>query len=151
MKKKKAKALQKLAAILPVAYTYRGHTEAAKLWEWCQLKEQNGKDSNVPDLPELTDENRNQMFTVKSVAIEQINHYRRLKSAWASGGTKAVQDYLNWLTGHQIAWAKLETDLQVEQVKAEISQLGKVGAGSFWSSLLNFLYSFLAVFAGKKK
>lgn len=147
MKKSRSKALKKLAELLPDAYYNRDHTETGTLAEIYRFRDENNLSF---DLPTLTEENADQITSIKSPNLEKINHHKRLKKAYTEKGTEGVQQYLVWLDGHNKRFAKRYKDLNVERLPDGLLKIAKMKVGSFWKQIVAFLYAFAITFLQKK-
>lgn len=148
MNKQRSKALKQLAEMLPPAYITRPHTETGRLSELYRLKDEGHQFTN--ELPPLTEENADQMFSIKYEAMEVLNHHKRLKRVWKQKGTKGIQEYLVWLKNHNEQFAKRMKDMEIEQLDPKLFEIAKMKVGSFWKSLIAFLVSFALFFKTDK-
>lgn len=148
MKKSRSKALKKLAEQLHPAYIKRQHTEYGKLYE---LHDMAISQKLKIDLPTLTEENANEMKSITYPNMEVLNHHRRLKKAYTKNGTKGVQDYIVWLKEHNENWIRNNKGMGVKEVDQTLFEIAKGKAGSFWNSLIMFLFAFAKTFLTKDK
>lgn len=146
MKKSKSKALKQLANVLPPAYIKRRHTEYGTLVE---LHDMVIKHSLKIDLPKLTEDNANEMKSITYDNMEILNHHRRLKKAYKKDGTEGVQKYLVWLKEHNENWIRNNNGMDVKEVDPSLYEIAKGKAGSFWNSLIMFLFAFAKTFLTK--
>ncbi len=147
MNKRRSKALKQLAELLPAAYITRDHTETGRLSELYLMNE---KDESLDlDLPVMTEDNCDQIFSIKYPAMEILNHHKRLKAAWKKDKTKGIQDYLIWLDNHNRDFAKRMKDMEIEQMPEGLMRIATAKIGSFWKMLIAFLFSFAMVFQRK--
>jgi len=144
MNKRRSKAIKELADMLPAAYVIRDHTETATLLGLMKMAEEH-EALNI-DLPEVTDENRDQVFKVKGQAMEVLNHHKRLKKAWKEKGIAGIQQYIIWLDRHNRAFALRMKDMEVGQVPQGLIEIANAKISSFWKMLIAFLFSFLTIF-----
>lgn len=144
MNKRRSKALKQLADLLPAAYITRDHSETGRLWELYNLIEE--QKIEIENLPLLTEENADQVFTIKYPAMEILNHHKRLKKAWKEKKAKGIQEYILWLNQHNLAFAKRVQGMEVEQLPEGLLEIAKAKVSSFWKMLFAFLFSFITVF-----
>ena len=81
--------------------------------------------------------------------IADVNHFNRLKKAFARNKEKGLIDYIEWVDRNNKKMNAIFEKMQLEEVSKEIMEVAKKGEKGFWSNLLNFLFAFLTVF--KKK
>jgi hypothetical protein len=97
----------------------------------------------------------NAVYLRKRKIIVKIDHYKKLKKAYSKDGIKGIQDYIIWLNQHNINMNKKFKEMQLEQRSAEVDKkllsIAKGKATAFWSSLIQFLFSFFAVFGSEKE
>ena len=148
MNKARSKALKGLADILPDAYIQRQHTESGRLYEFHKLIDEGH--TFTTKLPQLNELNKDDVFSMKYNAFEILNHHKRLKAAWKNKGTVGIQEYLVWLKGHNERWVKLNNEHKVKELDEGLYKLAIAKAGSFWSSLIAFLFSFAMMFSKEK-
>ena len=154
MKKKKVKALAKLANLLPATYIIRDHSEGATLGELYRLREEEGKPTD--DLPSAEESKYgyDTMMRVTSQAFDRINHLRRLKKAYKENGTQGIKDYVLWVDAHNRRIAPLLRELtkaEPEEVPEGLLEIARGSVSRFWQSLVLFLYSFVATFSSSSK
>jgi len=144
MNKRRSKAIKELANMLPAAYIIRDHTESVRLHELFKMAEEH-EAMNI-DLPEINEDNRDKVFTLKQPAMEVLNHHKRLKKAWKEKGIAGIQQYIIWLDRHNRAFALRMKDMDVGQVPQGLIEIANAKISSFWKMLIAFLFSFLTIF-----
>lgn len=147
MKKRHSKALKELAKRLPPSFMIRKHTEHAPLYVFYQKIDEG---QTFEGLPPLTDENKDQIYSIKANAVELLDHHKRLKAAYEKDGTKGVQDYIIWVNTYNKAFAKKHA-MDIPEMEPGLLEIAKGKMASFWKSLIVFLFSFVAVFSTKEQ
>lgn len=139
MNKSKSKALKQLAAMLPAAYIVRNHTEQAPLHRLWELKDQ----GHNFELPAITEENADQLFSITYPATEILNHHKRLKRVFLEKGAAGIQEYIRWLDAHNRKWAE---KMKVDQVDPGLLEIASAKISSFWKMLIAWLVGFSMFF-----
>lgn len=83
--------------------------------------------------------------------LVDIDHYNRLKKAYARNKEQGLIDYILWVDQNNIKINKLFEDMELKRVSDEIMAIADKGKQSFWSNLLNFLFAFLQIFKPQSK
>jgi hypothetical protein len=83
--------------------------------------------------------------------LVEIDHFNRLKKAYARKKEQGLVDYINWVDQNNIKLNQLFEDMELQRVSEEIKAIADKGAKSFWSNLLNFLFAFLQIFKPQSK
>ena len=81
--------------------------------------------------------------------IVDVDHFNRLKKAFARNKEKGLIDYIEWVDKNNKKMNAIFEHMQLEEVSKEIMQVAQKGEKGFWSNILNFLFAFLMIF--KKK
>ena len=82
--------------------------------------------------------------------IADVNHFNRLKKAFARSKEKGLIDYIEWVNRNNKKMNAIFEKMQLEEVSKEIMEVAQKGEKGFWSNLLNFLFAFLNVFKVKQ-
>jgi hypothetical protein len=144
MKKRHIKMLVQVAQILPPVYIVRAHTTEMSLAHAYRLKDDGVE---LPEgLPTLTDWNKDKVAGIKTPALDQINHLRRLKKAYEEGQEQGVKEYIVWVKGYNEKFKEMYPDAEVKEVPEGLLKIASSKVGSFWRSLMIFLMSFSFVF-----
>jgi hypothetical protein len=143
MKKKQIKALKKLSEMLPntVVFEIESTKTIANVYELTQK-----------EIDDLKVENLNQQFirTQKQKKIVEVNHFNRLKTAYANGKEKGLSDYINWVDANNKYMNKIFEQLKLEGVSDELKEIASKSGSRFWDSLINFIFAFYNIFITKK-
>jgi len=140
MKKQQIKGLRQLAEQLPISKEIVKYSILKKGFE---LSEQEIELSGI-------DIEAEKLYLKKGLyRIADVNHFNRLKKAFARNKEQGLIDYIEWVDRNNKKMNALFENMQLEEVSKEIMQVAQKGEKGFWHNLLNFLFAFLMIF--KKK
>jgi hypothetical protein len=146
MKKVKIKALSNLAQRLPESYVIVNNPSLIKgeeisLSEFAELR---AKGVEIPI-------EGDKWYKKANYKLEKIDHFNRLKNAYAKKKEQGILDYITWLDNHNKKLNEKFEDLRLAQVDEGILNVVKKGASSFWSNIIQFLAAFYHAFIKKEK
>ncbi len=140
MKKNQIKGLKKLAEQLPVSKEIQKYSIVQKGYEFTMEEiEKAGIDIEA----------EKDYVKKGNYRIVDINHFNRLKRAFARNKEKGLVDYIEWVDRNNRKMNELFERMNLERVSEGIMDVARKGEKGFWSNLLNFLFAFITVF--KKK
>ena len=80
-----------------------------------------------------------------------IDHYSRLKNAYARNKELGLIEYIQWLDRNNKKLNQMFKDLELERVNSTLMKQIEKGAKGFWNNLIQFLLSFVMAFQSEKK
>ena len=137
MKKNQIKGLKKLAEQLPVSKELQTYSVCKKGYEFTMEEIENAK---------IDIEAEKDYIQKGHYRIADVNHFNRLKKAFARNKEKGLIDYIEWVDKNNKKMNELFEKMQLERVSKEIMEISSKGEKGFWSNLLNFLFAFISVF-----
>jgi len=141
MKKQQIKALKRLAFQLPQSKEIQRYSEIKQGYEFSMEEIEK---SEIPIEAE-------KLYVQKGrYRIVPINHFNRLKKAFARNKEKGIIDYIEWVDRNNKKLNEIFEKAGYERVSKEIMAVAKKGEKSFWNNLLNFLFAFITVFKKKE-
>lgn len=142
MKKNQLKALKKLAEKLPITKELQKYSIAVQGYE-------------IP-----ADEYDPAVTPIEAEAwykqgghyrLVDVDHYNRLKKAYARNKEQGIVDYIFWVDNNNKKVNEIFETKEAERVSAELMEIAAKGKSNFWSNLINFLFAFIAIFQSDKK
>lgn len=94
------------------------------------------------------------VYLQKGIDYIQINHYKRMKKAYARNKEQGLMDYIKWVNANNKRINQEVKDANLEEVNENIMKLTEGPANKFWirlRGLINFLMSFMSVFQNKEE
>lgn len=140
MKKNQIKGLKKLAEQLPVSKEIQKYSIVQKGYEFTMEEIEKA---------EIDIEAEKDYIKKNNYKIVDVNHFNRLKKAFARNKEKGLVDYIEWVDRNNRKMNELFERMNLERVSEGIMDVARKGEKGFWSNLLNFLFAFITVF--KKK
>ena len=90
-------------------------------------------------------------YKQKNTKLVDIDHYSRLKNAYARNKELGLIEYIHWLDRNNIKLNQMFKDLELERVNSTLMKQIEKGAKGFWTNLIQFLLSFVMAFQLEKK
>lgn len=142
MKKNQLKALKQLASKLPASKELQKYSIAIQ-----------GYEINPDEYdPAVTPIEAEAWYRQPGhFRLVEIDHYKRLKKAFARNKEQGLVDYINWVDANNKKVNEIFENLEMERVSAELMEVARKGKNGFWSNLINFLMAFIAIFNPSKK
>ena len=140
MKKNQIKGLKKLAEQLPMSKEIVRYSVIKKGYEFSMEE---------IEMAGIDIEAEKEYVKKGNYKISDVNHFNRLKKAFARNKEKGLIDYIEWVDRNNKKMNAIFEKMQLEEVSKEIMEVAAKGEKGFWSNLLNFLFAFLTIF--KKK
>lgn len=140
MKKNQIKGIKQLAEKLPASKELIKYTVIKKGHE---LTPEEIKESDI-DIEADRDYVRKGNYK-----IADVNHFNRLKRAFARSKEKGLVEYIEWVDRNNKKMNALFEKIRLEEVSKELMEVAKKGEKGFWKNLLNFLFALIAVFKRK--
>jgi hypothetical protein len=140
MKKPHLRALTKLAQRLPISYeliTKGSLVQGSEI-----LFNNKHKDLEFEVLAE-------NFYKKTQKQLEVINHFNRLKRAYARNKEQGIIDYVKWVDANNKQLNEMFEELKLKEVESGIMKVIEKGANGFWRNIIQFLLAFAAVFIGK--
>ena len=141
MKKKQIKALKQLAKQLPKS---KQIVKKGFLVDGSDVSSEEKLNAEIPIYDDVTYKKQ------KHVLIE-INHFNRLKSAYASNKEQGLFDYIEWLDRNNKRLNEMFEKAEFERVNSDIMNIVKKGVKGFWGNLIQFFLSFVLAFKTNEK
>jgi hypothetical protein len=140
MKKNQIKGLRRLAEQLPISKEIVKYSVIKKGYEF-SIEEIEAARIDIEAEKEYVKKN--------NYKIADVNHFNRLKKAFARNKEKGLIDYIEWVDRNNKKMNAIFENMQFEEVSKELMQVAQKGEKGFWNNLLSFLFAFLMIF--KKK
>lgn len=140
MKKNQIKGLRRLAEQLPISKEIVKYSVIKKGYEF-SIEEIEAARIDIEAEKEYVKKN--------NYKIADVNHFNRLKKAFARNKEKGLIDYIEWVDRNNKKMNAIFENMQLEEVSKELMQVAQKGEKGFWNNLLSFLFAFLMIF--KKK
>ena len=141
MKKTKLKALKNLAKRLPDS------KELVIIGTLIKGEDVSFNDKIKAGIPIENDN----WYKKKNTKLVDIDHYSRLKSAYARNEELGLIEYIQWLDRNNKKLNQMFKDLELERVNSTLMKQIEKGAKGFWTNLIQFLLSFVMAFQSEKK
>lgn len=140
MKKAHARASKKLSQKLPRSLDVVKFYELKKGSELTH-KEVKGAEGSVDS---------EAIYKAYKTKFVEIDHYSRIKKAYARNGAQGVIDYIKWVDQNNKRLNELYSNAKLSRVASEIMDIAAKGASNFWNNLIAFFMAFISVFMGKE-
>jgi len=141
MKKKQIKGIKQLAEQLPISKELQTYSIIKNGWEFTQDEIAKAK----------IDIEAERLYVKKgNYKIVDVNHFNRLKSAFARNKEQGLVDYIEWVDRNNRKMNQLFEKLNLQNVSEEIMGIQRKGAKGFWNNLVNFLMAFITIFKPKQ-
>lgn len=140
MKKQQLKGLKDLAKMLP---------ESKELQKYSIVKLGSQLSNEEIDNSKIDIELDKAYVKRGNFRIVDVDHFNRLKKAFARNKEQGLADYIDWVDMNNKRMNALFEKLELERVSKELMEISKKGGKGFWSNLMNFLLSFVSVFSKK--
>ena len=137
MKKNQIKGLKKLAEQLPMSKEIVRYSVIKKGYEFSMEE---------IEMAGIDIEAEKEYVKKGNYKISDVNHFNRLKKAFARNKEKGLIDYIEWVDRNNKKMNAIFEKMQLEEVSKEIMEVAAKGEKGFWSNLLNFLFAFLTIF-----
>ena len=141
MKKTKLKALKNLAKRLPDS------KELVIIGTLIKGEDVSFNDKIKAGIPIENDN----WYKKKNTKLVDIDHYSRLKNAYARNKELGLIEYIQWLDRNNKKLNQMFKDLELERVNSALMKQIEKGAKGFWTNLIQFLLSFVMAFQSEKK
>ena len=141
MKKTKLKALKNLAKRLPDS------KELVIIGTLIKGEDVSFNDKIKAGIPIENDN----WYKKKNTKLVDIDHYSRLKNAYARNKEVGLIEYIQWLDRNNKKLNQMFKDLELERVNSTLMKQIEKGAKGFWTNLIQFLLSFVIAFQSKKE
>lgn len=140
MKKNQIKALKNLASQLPLSKEIQKYSIVQKGYEFTQEEIERS---------EINIEAEKDYIKKGNYRIVDINHFNRMKRAFARNKEQGLINYIEWVDRNNKKMNELFEKLKLQRVSDDIMKIAQQGEKGFWNNLLNFLYAFIAIFNNK--
>ena len=141
MKKTKLKALKNLAKRLPDS------KELVIIGTLIKGEDVSFNDKIKAGIPIENDN----WYKKKNTKLVDIDHYSRLKNAYARNKEIGLIEYIQWLDRNNKKLNQMFKDLELERVNSTLMKQIEKGAKGFWTNIIQFLLSFVMAFQSEKE